>query len=176
MELRGRIIAHRDKHDKGKVPCFDVSGNIFTYGKLIAVCIGWHSTDRVIKRMSTKKVVYFEDDNDMVELVRIILSREDFQVHGVSDGLAGIKLAQEILPDAILLDLMLPDMDGWEIFRQLKSNPSTAGIPVIVITAKAQSIDKVLGLEIAKVDDYISKPFRPNELVERINKILAVNE
>ena len=126
--------------------------------------------------MSTKKVVYFEDDNDMVELVRIILSREDFQVHGVSDGLAGIKLTQEILPDAILLDLMLPDMDGWEIFRQLKSNPSTAGIPVIVITAKAQSIDKVLGLEIAKVDDYISKPFRPNELVERINKILAVNE
>lgn len=126
--------------------------------------------------MSKKTVVYFEDDNDMVELVRIILNREDYQVRGVSDGLTGIQLIQETLPDAILLDLMLPDMDGWEIFRQLKNDPTTAGIPVIVITAKAQSIDKVLGLEIAKVDDYISKPFRPNELIERINKILAVEE
>lgn len=126
--------------------------------------------------MPNKTVIYFEDDNDMVELVRIILSREDFEVRGVSDGLTGIKLTQEVLPDAILLDLMLPDMDGWEIFRQLKNNPATAGIPVIVITAKAQSIDKVLGLEIAKVDDYISKPFRPNELVERLTNILAVEE
>jgi DNA-binding response OmpR family regulator len=67
-------------------------------------------------------------------------------------------------------------MDGWEIFRQLKNDPSTADIPVIVVTAKAQSIDKVLGLEIAKVDEYISKPFRPNELVERVNMVLAANQ
>jgi two-component system response regulator VicR len=123
-----------------------------------------------------KRVVYFEDDFDMVELVRIILSREGYQVDGVAEGQAGIKLIKEILPDAILLDLMLPDMDGWEIFRQLKNDPSTAEIPVIVVTAKAQSIDKVLGLEIAKVDDYISKPFRPDELVERVNLVLAANE
>jgi DNA-binding response OmpR family regulator len=71
---------------------------------------------------------------------------------------------------------MLPDMDGLEIFRQLKNDPSTKDIPVIVITAKAQSIDKVLGLEIAKVDQYISKPFRPNELVERVNMVLAAQE
>jgi DNA-binding response OmpR family regulator len=123
-----------------------------------------------------KRVVYFEDDFDMVELVRIILGREGYQVDGVAEGQAGIKLIKEILPDAILLDLMLPDMDGWEIFRQLKNDPSTAEIPVIVVTAKAQSIDKVLGLEIAKVDDYISKPFRPNELVERVNLVLAAKE
>ena len=123
-----------------------------------------------------KRVVYFEDDFDMVELVRIILGREGYQVDGVAEGQAGIKLIKEILPDAILLDLMLPDMDGWEIFRQLKNDPSTAEIPVIVVTAKAQSIDKVLGLEIAKVDDYISKPFRPDELVERVNLVLAANE
>ena len=124
-------------------------------------------------RVPDKKIVYFEDDNDMIELVRIILSREGYQVEGAAEGHTGIKLAQEIHPDAILLDLMLPDMDGWEIFRRLKSDPSTADIPVIVITAKAQSIDKVLGLEIAKVDEYISKPFRPNELLERVNKIIA---
>ena len=123
-----------------------------------------------------KRIVYFEDDCDMVELVRIILSREGYQVDGIAEGQAGIELIKEILPDAILLDLMLPDMDGWEIFRQLKKDPSTADIPVIVVTAKAQSIDKVLGLEIAKVDEYISKPFRPNELVERVNMVLAANQ
>ena len=120
-----------------------------------------------------KRVIYFEDDKDMVELVRIILGREGYQVEGVAEGQAGIKAVQQKSPDVILLDLMLPDMDGWEIYRQLKHDESTADIPVVVNTAKAQSIDKVLGLEIAKVDDYISKPFRPNELVERIGEVLA---
>ena len=121
----------------------------------------------------SKRVIYFEDDKDMVELVRIILGREGYQVEGIAEGQAGIKAVQQNSPDVILLDLMLPDMDGWEIFRQLKHDESTADIPVIVITAKAQSIDKVLGLEIAKVDDYISKPFRPNELVNRVEEVLA---
>ena len=122
---------------------------------------------------TNKRVIYFEDDKDMVELVRIILGREGYQVEGIAEGQAGIKAVQQNSPDVILLDLMLPDMDGWEIFRQLKHDESTADIPVIVITAKAQSIDKVLGLEIAKVDDYISKPFRPNELVDRVEEVLA---
>ncbi|UCF27841.1 MAG: response regulator [Chloroflexota bacterium] len=121
----------------------------------------------------TRKVIYFEDDNDMVELVRIILGREGYQINGVAEGLAGIKAVQQESPDIVLLDLMLPDMEGWEIYQQLKHNESTADIPVIVITAKAQSIDKVLGLEIAKVDDYISKPFTPQELIERVNKVIS---
>lgn len=123
-----------------------------------------------------KSIIYFEDDSDMVELVRIILSREGYQVRGVAEGKSGIELVKQTLPDVILLDLMLPDMDGWEIYRQLKIDESTMEIPVIVVTAKAQSIDKVLGLEIAKVDEYISKPFRPNELVERVNKVLTREE
>ena len=120
-----------------------------------------------------KRVIYFEDDKDMVELVRIILGREGYQIEGIAEGQAGIEAVQQSSPDIVLLDLMLPDMDGWEIFRQLKHDESTAEIPVIVITAKAQSIDKVLGLEIAKVDDYISKPFRPQELVDRVEKVLS---
>ena len=123
--------------------------------------------------MPLKKIVYFEDDNDMVELVRIILGREGYQVESVAEGQAGINLTKQTLPDVILLDLMLPDMDGWEIYRELKKDKTTMGIPVIVVTAKAQSIDKVLGLDIAKVDDYISKPFRPNDLLERVNEVLA---
>jgi DNA-binding response OmpR family regulator len=121
----------------------------------------------------TKKVIYFEDDKDMVELVRIILGREGYQITGVAEGQAGIKAVQQGSPDVVLLDLMLPDMDGWEIYQQLKHDESTSHIPVIVITAKAQSIDKVLGLEIAKVDDYISKPFTPQELIERVDKVIS---
>jgi len=120
-----------------------------------------------------RKVIYFEDDKDMVELVRIILGREGYQISGIAEGQAGIKAVQQEAPDIILLDLMLPDMDGWEIYQQLKHDESTADIPVIVITAKAQSIDKVLGLEIAKVDDYISKPFTPQELIDRVGKVIT---
>jgi DNA-binding response OmpR family regulator len=119
-----------------------------------------------------KRVIYFEDESEMVELVQIILGREGYQVEGVREGQAGLKAVKEKMPDIILLDLMMPDMDGWEIFRQIKNEERTRHIPVIVITAKAQTVDKVLGLEIAKVDDYISKPFRPQELLERVDKVL----
>jgi DNA-binding response OmpR family regulator len=123
-----------------------------------------------------KQVIYFEDERDMVELVRIILGREGYQVEGMGEGQTGLKAVKETLPDIVLLDLMMPDMDGWEIYRHLKSDEATMNIPVIVITAKAQSIDKVLGLDIAKVDEYISKPFRPADLVDRIEKVLANKE
>jgi DNA-binding response OmpR family regulator len=68
---------------------------------------------------------------------------------------------------------MMPDLDGWDVYQQLKAEPDTKEVPVIVITAKTQSIDKVLGLHIAKVDDYISKPFRPQELLDSIEKVLS---
>jgi len=123
-----------------------------------------------------KRDIYFEDENDMVELVRIILGREGYAVEGVREGHVGLQAIKEELPDLILLDLMMPDMDGWEIYRQIKNDEETLNIPVIVITAKAQTVDKVLGVEIAKVDDYISKPFRPHELVERVEKVLSEHE
>ena len=82
-----------------------------------------------------------------------------------------IKMVREIHPDLVLLDLMMPDMDGWEVYQQMKADESTRDIPVIVVTAKAQNIDKVLGLHIAKVDDYIAKPFGPQELMDSVEKI-----
>ena len=132
--------------------------------------------DQVEMENPLKRVIYFEDESEMVELVRIILGREGYQVKGVREGKVGLQTVKEELPDIILLDLMMPDMDGWEIFRQIKNDEETMNIPVIVITAKAQTVDKVLGIEIAKVDDYISKPFRPQELVERIEKVLSERE
>ena len=109
----------------------------------------------------------------MVELVRLVLGREGYSVEGASEGRAGLVSVREKLPDIILLDLMMPDMDGWEIFKELKNDKSTGDIPVVVITAKSQSVDKILGVEIAQVDDYISKPFSPRELIERVEKVLS---
>jgi len=82
-------------------------------------------------------------------------------------------MIREQKPDLILLDLMMPDMDGWEVYQQVKADEATRDIPVIVVTAKAQSIDKVLGLHIAKVDDYISKPFSPQELLDSVEQVLT---
>jgi DNA-binding response OmpR family regulator len=76
-------------------------------------------------------------------------------------------------PDLVLLDLMMPFVDGWEVYQQMKADETTKDIPVIVVTAKAQSIDKVLGLHIAKVDDYIAKPFSPKDLISSVERVLA---
>ena len=120
-----------------------------------------------------RRVVYIEDEQEMIDLVRIILSRKHYEVLGASGGREGLDLVKRTLPDAILLDLMMPDMDGWEVFQQIKADETTRAIPVIVLTAKAQNIDKVLGLHIAKVDDYIAKPFTPKELLDSLEKFLG---
>jgi two-component system, OmpR family, response regulator VicR len=120
-----------------------------------------------------RRLLYIEDEPEMIELVKLILARRGFEVIGANGGREGLEAIRSLLPDLVLLDLMMPDMDGWDVYQQMKADLATQKIPVIVITAKAQSIDKVLGLHIAKVDDYISKPFSPSELVESVDKVLA---
>ena len=121
----------------------------------------------------SKRLAYIEDETEMIDLVRLILGRRGYVVLGASGGSEGLELVRRELPDLILLDLMMPDMDGWDVYHQIKSDAATRDIPVIVITAKAQNIDKVLGLRIAKVEDYIAKPFSPQELLDRIDKVLS---
>lgn len=118
------------------------------------------------------KIVCIEDEREMIDLVRLILSRRGYEVHGALGGREGLALIATIRPDVVLLDLMMPDMDGWEVYQQMKADDHMKSIPVIVVTAKAQSIDKVLGLHIAKVDDYITKPFGPSELLESVMRVL----
>lgn len=120
-----------------------------------------------------KQVVYIEDEQEMIDLVRLILSRKGYEVIGANGGRQGLDLVRQEIPQLILLDLMMPDLDGWDVYQQIKADDAVRRIPVIVITAKAQSIDKVLGLHIAKVDDYISKPFSPQELIESVEKVMA---
>ncbi len=125
---------------------------------------------------TTKRVICVEDEPEMIDLFRLILNRRGFEVIGADGGREGLSAIRKHRPDLVLLDLMMPDMDGWEVYQQLKSDEATREIPVIVVTAKAQSIDKVLGLHIAKVDDYISKPFSPQELLDSVEKVLSRSE
>jgi len=119
------------------------------------------------------RILCIEDEAEMVALIRIILGRKGYEVLGASGGEEGLKKVLETKPDLVLLDLMMPDMDGWEVYQQMKADEKTREIPVVVVTAKAQTIDKVLGLHIAKVDDYIAKPFSPEELLASVERVLA---
>jgi len=110
------------------------------------------------------KIVYVEDDQDTINLVSLILNRHGFQLIGVTDSKNSLELISAEKPDLVLLDLMMPEIDGWEIFRQLKKKPETKNIPVIIITAKAQPIDKVLGLQIAKVDGLYLQAIYPGRI------------
>ncbi len=121
----------------------------------------------------SKTIIYIEDDPEMIDLVKLILNRRGFIVKGADGGIQGYEMVLAEKPDLVLLDLMMPDMDGWDVYHKMKEQESIRHIPVIVITAKAQSIDKVLGLRIAKVDAYICKPFTPQELVSSVEQILA---
>jgi two-component system response regulator VicR len=121
------------------------------------------------------RILYIEDELEMIDLVRLILGRKGYEVVGANGGKEGLKQVFETLPDLVLLDLMMPDVDGWDVYQKMKGDDKTKHIPVIVITAKAQNIDKVLGLHIAKVDDYITKPFKPQELLDSVEKVMKAN-
>lgn len=120
-----------------------------------------------------KTVIYVEDDLEMIDLVAMILGRHGFEVKGAHGGRQGLDMIMASPPDLILLDLMMPDVEGWEVYQQIKANEATRNIPVIVITARAQPIDRVLGIHIARVQEYICKPFRPQELLESVDRVMG---
>jgi DNA-binding response OmpR family regulator len=103
----------------------------------------------------------------------MVLEREGFEVLGAMGGNEGLEKIKQEKPDLILLDLMMPEMDGWEVYRRIKVDKDMADIPIIIVTAKTQSVDKALGLHVAKVDDYITKPFGPQDIVDSVQRVLA---
>jgi len=120
-------------------------------------------------------VIYIEDDLEMIDLVVMILERRGFIVKGAHGGRQGLEMIFAAPPDLILLDLMMPDIEGWDVYQQIKANEATSGIPVIVITARAQPIDRVLGIHVARVQEYICKPFRPQELLDSIERVMTAD-
>jgi DNA-binding response OmpR family regulator len=112
----------------------------------------------------------------MIDLVQLILTRRGFEVTGATSGQSGLRAIANLKPDLVLLDLMMPEMSGWDVYQKMKADDQMKNIPVIVITAKAQNIDKVLGLHIAKVQDYITKPFGPSELLQSVERVLKLDD
>lgn len=121
--------------------------------------------------MAREKIVAIEDEPDLLEVVRYNLAREGYEVVSAEDGLEGLEVIGRSRPDLVLLDLMLPGMDGLEICRRVKYDPETRNIPVIIVSAKGEESDVVLGLEMG-ADDYVAKPFSPRELVARVKAVL----
>ena len=118
-----------------------------------------------------EKVLIVEDEKDIVRMLEYNLKKEGYRVISVRDGEDALDSAHKEHPDLVILDLMLPGMDGLEVCKELKKEIKTAPIPVIMLTAKSQESDKVLGLELG-ADDYITKPFSPRELIARIKAVL----
>lgn len=120
----------------------------------------------------TKKVLIIEDDPATLRLVDYSLKQEGYQVVTASNGLDGIRKAIGLSPDLIILDVMLPGMDGFEICYRLKSEQTTANIPIMMFSAKAQEIDKGTGMKVG-ADDYLTKPSAPADIVSHVQKLMA---
>jgi DNA-binding response OmpR family regulator len=122
-------------------------------------------------RRASARVLVAEDERDVAELIRYTLAREGFEVILATNGADALRLARESRPDLVLLDLMLPQVNGWELCRRLKQDPATRPVPVIMVTARTEEGDKVLGFELG-ADDYVTKPFSTRELVARVRAVV----
>ena len=119
-----------------------------------------------------ERILIVDDDMDTLRLVGLMLERQDYEVIAANSGTKAVNMAINEQPDMILLDIMMPDMDGYEVTRQLRQNPLTANIPIIMFTAKTQIDDKLLGFEVG-ADDYLTKPTQPRELFAHVKAVLA---
>lgn len=121
----------------------------------------------------SQKILVIEDDADIAELVQMVLETEEFSVKTVLEASAAIKIAEEYSPDAILLDLTMPDIDGWQIFKQLRSNKRFDKTPIAIFTAKSEEFDTMVGLHVMHADAYITKPFGKYELIDQVKELVG---
>jgi len=126
-----------------------------------------------MQRGTKKTVVCIDDDIDMVTLIRLILRHVELEFIGAMDGHQGLEAIRNSKPDLVLLDLMLPDIDGWEICSRMKADRELKDIPVVVVTAKMATDDRRLGLQVFGVDDYVTKPFVNKELERSVKQVLG---
>jgi len=125
--------------------------------------------------MKKGKVLVVDDEVNITQILEFSIGAEGFDVITAQNGEEAIEKARREQPDLIILDVMMPKIDGYEACRILKANPLTKNIPVVLLTAKGRDIDKRLGMEVGATD-YIVKPFSPNRLVERINQLLSCHK
>ena len=118
-----------------------------------------------------RKILVIEDDRDIADLVKLVLETEEYEVESVLDPEKAIETAKQFKPDGILLDLTMPKIDGWEIFKMLREDPDFATVPVAILTAKAEPFDEMVGLHVMNADGYITKPFGKQELLDKTNEL-----
>ncbi len=121
--------------------------------------------------MSHERILVVDDDREIARLLRGYLEQADYVVHVAYDGVSALVMLRDLHPDLLLLDLLLPDMDGWEVTRRIRSDGVLAATPIIMITARVEDTDKILGLELG-ADDYVTKPFNPREVLARVRALL----
>ena len=121
--------------------------------------------------MSHERILVVDDDREILRLLRGYLEQAGFVVSVADDGVSALAVLRDLHPDLLLLDLMLPDMDGWEVTRRIRSDGVLAATPIIMITARVEDTDKILGLELG-ADDYVTKPFNPREVLARVRALL----
>ena len=124
---------------------------------------------------SGRKILIIEDESDVADLLTLNLRKAGFRTSTAADGASGLQKARDDRPDFLILDLMLPKMSGLEVCRILKSDTATSHIPILMLTAKAEEVDRIVGLEFG-ADDYVTKPFSPREIVLRIRAIFRRGE
>ena len=119
-----------------------------------------------------KTILVVDDEENMVHLLTTIFESAGYNVISALSGRDALEILKDNKPDLILLDIMMPEMDGWDVFRKIKKDNKTFSIPIIIITAKKDEIDKVMGVELLKVDGYVTKPFVRKELVDKIARTI----
>jgi DNA-binding response OmpR family regulator len=145
--------------------------------KIVPEVSGMGTRRRVTESVATRsparlgRILVVEDEQDVAELVRYHLSKEGYDVRVSTNGADALRQVREVRPELVLLDIMVPQLNGWEVCRRLKQDPQTRGISVIMVTGRVEEGDKVLGFEMG-ADDYVTKPFSPRELLARVRAVL----
>ena len=119
-----------------------------------------------------KKILVVDDDSDITELVKLVLETENFSVETVLDSSIAVDTAKEFLPNLILLDITMPGLDGWEVFKRLRKDKILKKIPIAIFSAKSEELDTMIGLHVMKADAYITKPFGKQELIDKVSELI----
>ena len=122
--------------------------------------------------MSLKRVLVIEDEEDIAEIITMILATQNYEVKSVLNPVEALGVAAEFIPDVVLLDLTMPQMSGWEVYKQFRAHETLSNVPIAIVTAKAEEFDAVVGLHIMKANAYIAKPFGKQELLDKVEELL----
>ncbi|MHB9133068.1 MAG: response regulator transcription factor [Armatimonadota bacterium] len=121
----------------------------------------------------THRILVVDDEQDIRQLITLILEADGYEVEQAASGVEGLKALDRNEFDLMVLDIMMPEMDGWEVCRQVKSRPRTKDLPVLLLTVRNQPLDRVIGLEVVHADDYLTKPFDQHQLLRAVQKLIS---